>query len=219
MTKPKGAPRLLLRFDRVERMAHWANATLFLIVMLTAIPLYVSSVAALIGRRALIADIHTYAGVSLPVPLLISLAGPWGRRMRADFGRFNRWNSEELAWLRSFGREKVRRVGKFNPGQKLNAAATLGFIVIMVSTGSIMHWFNPFPLSWRTGATFVHDVVAWAIFVVVAGHITLAVTHRDSLRSMIRGWVTERWAKENAPAWFDEEKAAPKREMEPTAPR
>lgn len=33
-------------------------------------------------------------------------------------------------------------MGKFHPGQKLNAAFTPGAIVVMLTTGSIMHWFR-----------------------------------------------------------------------------
>jgi len=34
-----------------------------------------------------------------------------------------------------------------------------------------MQWFGHFPVSWRTGATFVHDVFAFAVFIVVIGHV------------------------------------------------
>ena len=48
-------------------------------------------------------------------------------------------------------------MGKFNAGQKLNAIFVAGCIPVMLATGGIMRWFDPFPLAWRTGATFVHD--------------------------------------------------------------
>src|ERR1700722_19185674 len=76
--------RRLLRFDRVERVAHWANALLFGILMATALPLYFVQVESLVGRRELIAQIHTWSGVALPIPLIVSLAGPWGARLRRD---------------------------------------------------------------------------------------------------------------------------------------
>jgi formate dehydrogenase subunit gamma len=191
----------------VERIAHWSLALLFGILMLTAIPLYVGSAAQLVGRRALLAEIHSWCGVALPVPLLVSLAGPWGRRLRRDVRRFNLWNADERRWLRSFGRDPVLEPGKFNPGQKLNAAFTAGVIVAMFATGSVMHWYRPFPVNWRTGATFVHDLVAFAVFAVVIGHIGFALTHREALRAMLRGWVTRRWARHNAPQWLEEVEA------------
>lgn len=194
----------LVRFDRVERLAHWSLAVLFALLMLTAIPLYVGSVAQLVGRRALLAEIHSWSGVALPVPLLVSLLGPWGRGLRRDVRRLNLWTPDERRWLRSVGRHPVVEPGKFNAGQKLNAAFTVGVIVAMLATGSVMHWYKPFPVDWRTGATFVHDLIAFAVFAVVIGHIAFALTHRDALRSMFVGWVTRRWARVHAPTWVKE---------------
>ncbi|HWD52207.1 MAG TPA: cytochrome b/b6 domain-containing protein [Acidimicrobiales bacterium] len=201
---PWSASRRILRFDGVERAAHWATALLFGILMATALPLYFVQVESLVGRRALVAEIHTWTGVALPIPLIISLAGPWGSRLRRDVRRFNLWTVEEIRWLRSLGRRRLRQPDKFNPGQKLNALFTAGAIVVMLGTGSILKWTRFFPLNWRTGATFVHDVLALGIFVVVFGHISFALTHREALRSMIRGWVTEVWASRHASAWLKE---------------
>lgn len=196
--------RRLVRFDGVERLAHWSLALLFAILMLTAVPLYVGSVAQLVGRRALLAEIHSWCGVALPVPLIVSLLGPWGRGLRRDVRRLNLWTPDERRWLRSLGRYPVVEPGKFNAGQKLNAAFTAGVILAMLVTGSVMHWYKPFPVDWRTGATFVHDVIAFAVFAVVIGHICFALTHREALRSMVGGWVTRAWARVHAPGWVKE---------------
>lgn len=197
----------LLRFDRVERAAHWINALLFAVLMATALPLYFVQVEALVGRRELIVQIHTWCGIALPAPLIISLAGSWGARFRRDVRRINVWMLEETRWLRRLGRERLPELDKFNPGQKLNALFIAGSIAVMLGTGIILKWVRFFPLDWRTGATFVHDVLAAAIFVVVFGHIAFAVTHRDALRSIFKGWVTESWAARHAPRWLLEEKA------------
>ena len=202
--RPAPAERRVLRFDRVERFAHWANAILFGILMATALPLYFVQIEQFIGRRTLVEEIHLWAGLMLPVPLLISLVGPWGRHLRRDLRRFSVWTRAESRWLWSFGRKGLREPDKFNPGQKLNALFVGGAIVVMLGTGAILKWFSPFPLAWRTGATFVHDVLALGIFLVVAGHILVASTHRDALRSIFRGWVSESWAKRHASGWLKE---------------
>jgi formate dehydrogenase subunit gamma len=154
------------------------------------------------------AEIHTWSGVALPVPLIISLIGPWGSRLRRDIQRVNLWTTGELRWLRTLGRERIDVPDKFNPGQKLNALFTGGAIVVMLGTGSILKWYRFFPLDWRTGATFVHDVVALGVFLVVTGHIAFALTHGEALRSIFRGWVTEPWAKRHASGWLDEQRPA-----------
>jgi formate dehydrogenase subunit gamma len=201
---PQAVSRVL-RFDRVQRTAHWANALLFGILMLTALALYFPSLSAIVGRRPLVTNIHVWTGVVLPIPLLISLLGPWGARMRRDLRRVSLWTRDEIAWMKALGRRAPRVVDKFNPGQKLNAIFIGGSIVVMLATGIVLKWFQFFPVSWRMGATFVHDVLAFAIFVVVIGHIIFALAHPESMRSMVKGWVTEGWAARHAPAWLREE--------------
>lgn len=183
--------------------------------MATALPLYFVQIEQFVGRRTLFEEIHLWAGLMLPAPLLISLAGPWGRSLRRDLHRFSLWTNAEVRWLRSFGRSHLAMPDKFNPGQKLNALFVAGAMVVMLGSGAILKWFSPFPLSWRTGATFVHDVLALTIFVVVAGHILMALTHRDALRSIFRGWVTEGWARRHAAGWLKEAPPTEQRTPEP----
>ncbi len=203
--------RPVLRFDRVQRAAHWANALLFFILILTGAELYFGIYVHGFGRAA-VEETHLYAGLTLPAPIVLSLLGPWGKRMRRDLRRINYWTRDEIRWLRTLGgRNSPPVTDKFNPGQKLNAIFIGAVIVVMLATGAILKWFQPFPISWRQGATFVHDVLFFVIMAVVIGHIGFALTHLDSLRSMIRGWVDERWASKHAPGWLKEMQAAASR--------
>jgi formate dehydrogenase subunit gamma len=204
-----GKATALVRFDGAQRTAHWATAVLFLVLMFTGAALYVPALVGFVGRRVLVTDIHVYCGFALPVPLLLSLAGPWGRALRQDLGRLNRWSRDDGIWLRTVLRRTQRaqlrpRAGKFNAGQKLNAAFTGGVMAVMLATGAVMHWAQDFPLSWRTGATFVHDLTAYLLVIAVGGHVVMALTHPGALRSMITGKVSRRWAEVHAPAWRDE---------------
>jgi len=195
----------LLRFDRGERVLHWANATLFLTLLATGASLYVPQLSEIVKRRQLVKEIHVYAGVLLPFPLVLTLlAGRWGRALRADVRRLNRWNADDRRWLRSRGRDRKVKVGKFNAGQKINAAFTAGAIPVMLATGLIMRFPSHFSLSWRTGATFVHDWTFLGLAVSITGHILFAVNDPESLGSMVRGWIPSSWAKRHAPRWLDE---------------
>jgi len=199
-----GPTRRLARFDATERALHWANAALFGALLATAALLYIGQLSALVGRRDLVRQVHVVCGLLLPVPLILALAGPWRRGLVGDLRAFNRFDGDDRRWLRSRGRDTSVRLGKFNPGQKLNAAFVAGAIGVMLATGSIMFWFRPFPLAWRTGATFVHDWTAIAVGLVVAGHIWMAVGDGDSLRSMVRGWVPAWWAEIHRPRWYEQ---------------
>lgn len=199
----------MLRFDAVERAVHWTNAVLFGVLIFTGAALYVEPLGAVIGRRALVQDVHVYCGLALPVPLALALAGSWGRALRADLARLNRWSAADRDWARILlrgGRDRwtllrEARIGKFNPGQKLNAAFVAGAGLVMLATGVVMRWYHPYPLGWRTGATFVHDWLSVAVGLVVFGHIGMALRDPDALKSMWTGRVPVSWARRHAPAW------------------
>jgi formate dehydrogenase subunit gamma len=192
---------LIARFSRAERALHWATAAAVLACAVTGFVLYVGPLTALVGRRTLVKDVHVVAGLAMPVPLVLAYAGRWRDSVRADVRRLARWTAADRRWLLSRGREATGEVGKFNGGQKANAAFVLGMIPIMVATGSIMRWPDPFALSYRTGATFVHDWTAIATWVVVAGHVLIALSDPGSLRGMLTGRVTRSWAERRHPRW------------------
>jgi formate dehydrogenase subunit gamma len=118
---------------------------------------------------------------------------------------------DDRRWLLSLGRRARDRMGKFNAGQKLNAIFVAGSIPVMLATGAIMRWFDPFPLAWRTGATFVHDWIALVLLVVVVGHVGKALAEPIALRAMARGTVSAAHAERRHPRWWAEvqEAAAP----------
>ena len=193
----------LLRFDRVERTVHWVNATLFGVLMFTGAALYAGPVSTLVGNRELVRMVHVYSGLALPIPLLLGVLGAHGARLRRDLSRLNRWSRDDARWFRRRRRRQVV-LGKFNPGQKLNAAFIAGAAIVMLGTGSIMKWFQHFPLDWRTGATFVHDWFALGIWIAVLGHIAFALSDTDALSGMLGGSVPASWAKKKAPLWYKE---------------
>jgi formate dehydrogenase subunit gamma len=127
--------------------------------------------------------------------------------------RFNRWTADDRRWIGILlwgGAGRIRRlaqlnIGKFNPGQKLNAAFVAGAGLVLLATGVVMRWYHPYPLSWRTGATFVHDWLAVAVGLVILGHIGMALRDPDAMRSMVHGEISSRWAARHAPAWLSGE--------------
>jgi formate dehydrogenase subunit gamma len=198
----KDAP--LSRFDGTERLAHWCTAGLMISCMLTGAALYAGPISTLVGNRETVRTVHVWCGLLLPVPILLAVLTRKGARLRDDLRRLNRWVPGERRWFRGRTRDQVR-LGKFNPGQKLNAACLAGAGLVMLATGSIMHWFAAFPLDWRTGATFVHDWFALGIWVLVLGHIAFAVSDGDALEAMmVNGHVPASWARRKAPRWYAE---------------
>ncbi|GAA2413728.1 formate dehydrogenase subunit gamma [Actinomadura vinacea] len=220
-------PDPLDRFSRAERWVHHLTALLMLVCLVTAALLYVPALAAEVGRRDLIKPLHVWAGYALPVPVLLGLLS---RAFRADLRRLDRFGPHDWEWLRSADRRAVARVeggdaggggaggyraagpvvrgvipiGKFNPGQKLNAAFTAGAVLVMLGTGTILTFPGPWPDRLRTGATFVHDWLFLIIVVVTLGHLWYALRDRGALGAMVTGRVGRDWAARHHPGWLDE---------------
>jgi formate dehydrogenase subunit gamma len=195
-------PGSLHRFSRGERAVHWTVAVLMCVSILTAAVLYNGSLALLVGHRRVVEGVHVYAGYALPVPILLGLLS---RVYRADLTRLNRFTPADWRWLRSrTRRDGSIRVGKFNAGQKLNAALTAGAITVLLGTGVLMDFTGLVRLSWRTGATFVHDWFALALGLLVVGHVYFALNDREARRGMRTGRVSTRWAHAEHAAWAEE---------------
>jgi cytochrome b subunit of formate dehydrogenase len=203
--------RPLLRFTLPERAVHHAVALLMIICLGTAACLYVPAVAAAVGRRELFKTVHVIAGFSLPAPIL---AGWLSKTFRTDLRRLNRFRAEDWEWLRRRDRrividgEGAIPVGKFNAGQKLNAAFAAGAVLVMLATGAMLTFPGPFRDDWRTGATFVHDWLTLAIFGVFLGHLWYALRDREAMAGMWDGHVDRPWAARHHPAWLAEQSAS-----------
>ena len=191
----------IVRFAPVERAVHWWTAALVGLCAATSLALSVAPVATLVGRRALMREIHVISGLLIPVPLLIGVIGRWRRPLRQTLHELDRFDAVDRQWLRSFGRDPYATPGKFHPGQKLNAAIVGGGLVLLFATGIVLRWFEPFPLDVRRGATFVHDWVAFLLAIDLIAHMGKAFADRDALRAMRTGRASRRWAARAHPRW------------------
>ena len=202
MTPTSEPPATLRRFASAEQWAHRAIAVLTVVLLLTAALLYIPDLGGLIGNRQIVRVVHEVAGFALPVPILIAL---FSRAFRDDAGRLNRFLPSDWEWLRKRDRRSGRiPVGKFNAGQKLNAAFTLGSIIIMFATGTMMFFSSYFTDALRTGATFVHDWLALAVLVVTIGHVYMAFNDATARAGMRTGEVPLAWAEREHGAWAAE---------------
>ena len=202
MTQTSESAVLLPRFARAERWAHRGVAVLTVILLVTAALLYVPDLGGLVGNRQIVRVIHEIAGFALPIPIVLSL---FSKAFREDTGRLNRFRPSDWEWLRKRDRRSGRiPVGKFNAGQKLNGAFSLGWVVIMFLTGSMMFFSSRFTDDLRTGATFVHDWLTLAVLAVILGHVYMAFSDGTARRGMRTGSVPRSWAEREHGAWAAE---------------
>lgn len=189
------------RFAPVERAVHWWTAALVGMCAATAVALSVAPVASLVGRRALVRDVHVVSGLLIPLPLIVGIAGRWRAPLRQALRDLDRFDRVDRRWLRSLGRDRYAEPGKFHPGQKLNAAIVAGALVLLYATGLVLRWFEPFPIDVRRGATFVHDWVAFLLAIDLLAHIGKAFADPEALRAMRTGRASRRWAAVTHPRW------------------
>ena len=198
----QSAPPSVHRFSASVRAVHWSATVLMAICIATGAVLYNGQLALAVGHRHVVELIHVYCGFALPGPMLLGLAS---RAYRGDLRHLNRFTRSDWQWLRSrTRRDGSIKVGKFNAGQKVFASLTGGSILVLLGTGIVMYYTDLVRLSWRTGATFVHDWFALAVGLLVLGHLYYALKDAEALRSMRTGMASAAWVAAEHQAWAED---------------
>jgi formate dehydrogenase subunit gamma len=192
--------RYVRRFSRTERAVHWVHASAFLVLLGSGLVLYLPSLATEIGRRPLVKDVHLFTALAWAIALLAVVALGDRRGLRATTRELDVFDADDRRWL--LGRHV--RQGRFNAGQKLNAALTAAFAVLLAVSGVLL-WLGERDTRFRLDSTIVlHDVVAYLSVALLVGHLYLAVIHpstRHALRGITVGTVREDWAREHHAKW------------------
>lgn len=195
------------RFSTAERLVHRTTGWLMLLCLVSAACLYLGPLALLVGRRHLMVTVHEWSGILLPLPFLLGLFSP---AFRADLRGINRFAVYDRQWLRAVRRRltspEARPAGKFNAGQKLYAGWIAGAVLVMLFTGLLMWFMGLLPFVSRTSAIFVHDVLAWAITIVVLGHMRKAFEDPEARLGMRTGYVSRTWAQRHHSRWLKQER-------------
>ena len=173
------------RFIITERLIHWSSALCFIVLLFTGSLLYFPSLAPLIGNRALIVEIHIYAGFLVLLPLLLAMIySPSHSELRRRLSELASWSAFDRAWLKHPTKAAWYHGGRFNTGQKLNGAFFLSSLIAMLVSGLVMGLYIPLPLSDRQGATFLHDFGFYIMTIVFLGHLLMVIRHRGSFSQM-----------------------------------
>ena len=190
------------RFSPVERLLHWVKALGFFFLLATGLILYLPRLSELVSRRQFIQSIHFWGGVAwLGVLIAVVLLG--GRRLFATARELEQFDGDDLRWLR--GRKAPQ--GRFNAGQKINAALTAAFTILFGVSGFLL-WFGEQDTRFRFASTVIlHDGLMYISLVLLVGHLYLALIHpatRHSLRGMTLGSVRVEWAMKHHAKWEPE---------------
>jgi formate dehydrogenase subunit gamma len=190
------------RFSRVERLLHWVNALGFFFLLATGLILYLPSLSMLVARRQLMQSLHFWAGVGwLGALAAVVLLG--GRRLLATARELDFFDRDDLLWLR----RRTAPQGRFNAGQKINAALTAAFTILFGLSGLLL-WFGEQDTRYRFASTVIlHDGLMYVSLALLVGHLYLALIHpatRHALRGMTLGDVRVEWAMRHHAKWEPE---------------
>ncbi|MDQ2967926.1 MAG: cytochrome b/b6 domain-containing protein [Actinomycetota bacterium] len=199
---PDGGKTYLHRFSRSERAVHWIHAAAFFILLGSGLVLYLPSLAS-IGNRPFVKDVHLYTAIAWALALLAVVLLGDRKGLRRTLNDLDGFDLDDRLWLRRYPTTQ----GRFNAGQKLNAAVTAAFAVLFAVSG-ILLWYGERDTRFRFAGTIVlHDGLMWISLVLLAGHLYLSVIYprtRHSLRGIVRGDVELQWAWEHHPKWVQE---------------
>ena len=213
--KPTG--RLIERFNRVERIAHWTMAASFVLLAITGVVI-------LFGKHLILPwlgytgvswlvvaskSAHNFVGPLFILSLVISFL---------LFVKDNLVKAVDLKWLAHLGGmfgEREIPSGRFNGGEK---AWFWGGVVVLGAIVSVTGLVLDFP-NWNQGreamqyANVIHAVAAILFTSAAFGHIYLGTVGMEgAYRSMHDGYVDEEWAREHHLLWYEEVAQGPRPE-------
>ena len=204
--------RRILRFNSVERFAHWTLASTFIILALTGLNL-------IIGKSVILPVIGESAFGTLSAWGKIAhnyLAWPF---MAALVMIFLLWvihnvpSKLDWQWLRMGG--GILKKGVHPPARKFNAGQKMIFWAVIVG-GAALSWTGImllFPADAGTSGDWqfyqtIHALVAAGLSALVIAHIYIgSVGMEGAFDAMGSGEVDENWAKEHHSLWVEEVKS------------
>lgn len=215
MNKTDMEVKRIYRFSLPVRIAHWVNALSFIMLFVSALPMYTDFfnwLYPVFGGPAGARLVHRIFAVIFLMPTIFIIV--------TDPKSFVQWTGNILSWKQYdfkfftefpkefFGREShVPKQDFFNAGQKLNSLLTISGAALMVVSGFLMWFSGLFPKEAVQWAYPMHDVGVGVLVAVVLGHIYLSVGHpasRPSIKGMTEGWVDAEYAKAHHGRWYEQ---------------
>ncbi len=211
--------RTVERFRKRTIWFHWIHTAAFLALLITGAILFFPGLGGA-AAGGLTRSIHRIAVVFfVGVPLIYVAINP---RMSWHFIKETfTWGSADFRWVclapdYYFGgaEEKMLPQGHVNPGQKAWQLIVVVTSVIFLVSGLLMWFFKsslpPGVFQW---SVIAHDVAFIVALLMLLVHIYLGVIHprmTESLRSMLDGKVSRKYAQNHYGLWYKEAAAKKK---------
>ncbi len=217
----KSSERMIKRFGLPFRIAHWIVAFSFLALYITALPMYTEFfdwLWPILGGPANARLLHRIFGVTLMVPLFIMLFFSPKALFHWLKSAFT-WGKHDIQFLLAFPFEffgkhkKYPKQDFYNAGEKMNSLLQLFCGIGIVGSGIIIWKTNWFP-NWLVDIGYpIHAISVGLSVAVVIAHAYMGTFAPDgwkAFRGMVKGEVSEEWAKHHHGRWTDELEKAKK---------
>jgi formate dehydrogenase subunit gamma len=200
--------REIVRYEPGIRVAHWLVAITFMLAALSGLAFFHPSLfwfTNLFGGGTWTRILHPFIGVFMAVVFFLGLA--------ARVWSHNRMTANDRKWLGQWrdvldgNEDKLPEVGKYNGGQKMMFWVTVWSILILLVSGVLFWrpWFaHNFPVEVHRVAVLLHAVAATVVILSTIVHVYAAIWVKGTFRAMMRGTVTEHWARKHHAAWHRE---------------
>ena len=195
-------------------LCHWLNGISFLMLFLTALPLYAPDTFGFLynafGAKTLQYGHRLFAVIFIVTPFLGLLIAREG--YATLIGQVFKFGKDDMTFLKKFPLEligkdpKMPKQGFYNGGEKMNIALQMGLWFVLVISGLIL-WLGSGVIdnSIRAWMIPIHSIAAGCGFAAALGHIYLAVgVNPDSLQGMKDGTVKASYAAHHHGKWIDE---------------
>lgn len=214
--------RKILRFNAIERFAHWTLASTFIILALTGLNLIIgkSVILPLFGEAAF-GTLSTWGKIAhnyLAWPFMAALV-----MILLLWVIHNVPNKVDLEWIRQGG--GLLKKGVHPPARKFNAGQKLIFWSVVLGGAALSYTgiMLLFPAEAGTAADWqfyqtIHALVAAGLSAIVIAHIYIgSVGMEGAFDAMGSGEVDENWAKEHHALWVEEVKSSQERNTKQVA--
>ena len=198
----------VLRYTFHERATHWVAAFSYIYLLITGLAFWspwLFWLALLLGGAQLSRILHPWAGLLFSAAI-IGMLVMWGKQMRTT--------QADKAWWRSLHfyitnqDDKMPAAGRYNAGQKSLFWGFL-FSTFFLLLSGVTLWFTE-QVPWnlrvlRYISVLVHPIAALVTIALFMIHIYMSVfAERGAFGSIIRGDVSEKFAKRYHPTWYEE---------------
>ena len=195
------------RYTANERVNHWFTAITFVILALSGLALFHPSMywlVNLLGGGTWTRILHPFIGVAMFVSFLVMAASFWAN---------NKLTRDDLRWLARWRDVMNNRddglpeAGRYNAGQKSLFWLMIVSMILLLVSGIVIWqpYFAPqFSITLVRLAALTHAFWAFLLILGIIVHIYAAIWIKGSMGAMMRGYVSQAWAKKHHRAWYRE---------------